>query len=163
MAAAHSFDIVSDVDLQEVDNAINQALKEIKQRYDFKNTITEIKLVKEDIKIIADDDFKLKSVIEVLVSKLIKRGISGKALDLGKQEEATLCSSRQTAKIVKGISTEKAKKIIAEIKSSKIKVQAQIMDNQLRITGKDLDDLQEVMTLVKSKDFDIALQFTNYR
>ena len=163
MAAAHSFDIVSDVDLQEVDNAINQALKEIKQRYDFKNTITEINLVKEDIKIVSDDDYKLKSVIEVLISKLIKRGISGKALDLGKQDAATLGSARQTAKIVKGISTEKAKKIIAEIKASKIKVQAQIMDNQLRITGKDLDDLQEVMTLVKSKDFDIALQFTNYR
>ncbi|WP_291637400.1 YajQ family cyclic di-GMP-binding protein [Clostridium sp.] len=163
MAAAHSFDIVSDVDMQEVDNAINQALKEIKQRYDFKNTITEINLGKEDIKIISDDDFKLKSVIEVLVSKLIKRGISGKALDLGKQDEATLGSARQTAKIIKGISTEKAKKIIAEIKATKIKVQAQIMDNQLRITGKDLDDLQEVMALVKSKDFGIALQFTNYR
>ncbi|MCB2289640.1 YajQ family cyclic di-GMP-binding protein [Clostridium sp. CS001] len=163
MAAAHSFDIVSDVDLQEVDNAINQALKEIKQRYDFKNTITEITLVKEDIKIVSDDDFKLKSVIEVLTSKLIKRGISGKSLDLGKQEPATLGAARQTAKIVKGISTEKAKKIIAEIKASKIKVQAQIMDNQLRVTGKDLDDLQQVMALVKSKDFDIPLQFTNYR
>jgi uncharacterized protein YajQ (UPF0234 family) len=163
MASAHSFDIVSDVDLQEVDNAINQALKEIKQRYDFKNTITEIKLVKEDIKIVSDDDYKLKSVVEVLVSKLIKRGISGKALDLDKQEEATLGSARQTAKIIKGISTEKAKKIIAEIKSSKLKVQAQIMDNQLRVTSKDLDSLQEVMALVKSKDFDIALQFTNYR
>ncbi|MGV8982037.1 YajQ family cyclic di-GMP-binding protein [Clostridium sp.] len=163
MAAAHSFDIVSDVDMQEVDNAINQALKEIKQRYDFKNTITEINLGKEDIKIISDDNFKLKSVIEVLVSKLIKRGISGKALDLGKPDEATLGSARQTAKIVKGISTEKAKKIIAEIKATKIKVQAQIMDNQLRITGKDLDDLQQIMALIKSKDFDIALQFTNYR
>ena len=163
MATAHSFDIVSDVDMQEVDNAINQALKEIKQRYDFKNTITEITLGKEDIKIISDDDFKMKSVIEVLISKLIKRGISGKALDLTKQEAATLGSSRQTAKIVKGISQEKAKKIIAEIKSSKIKVQAQMMDNQLRVTGKDLDDLQNVMALIKSKDFDIALQFTNYR
>ncbi|MBW9151119.1 YajQ family cyclic di-GMP-binding protein [Clostridium estertheticum] len=163
MATAHSFDVVSDVDMQEVDNAINQALKEIKQRYDFKNTITEIKLGKEDIKIISDDDFKLKSVIEVLVAKLIKRGISGKALDLDKKEEATLGSARQTAKIIKGISTEKAKKIIAEIKSSKIKVQAQIMDNQLRISGKNLDDLQEVMALIKSKDFDIALQFTNFR
>lgn len=163
MATAHSFDIVSDVDMQEVDNAINQALKEIKQRYDFKNTITEITLGKEEIKIVSDDDFKLKSVIEVLISKLIKRGISGKALDLGKQEPPSLGSSKQTAKIVKGISQEKAKKIIAEIKSSKIKVQAQMMDNQLRITGKDLDDLQAVMALVKSKDFDIALQFTNYR
>jgi len=163
MAAAHSFDIVSDVDMQEVDNAINQALKEIKQRYDFKNTITEINLGKEDIKIISDDDFKLKSVIDVLVSKLIKRGISGKALDLGKQDIATLGSARQTAKIIKGISTEKAKKIIAEIKATKIKVQAQIMDNQLRITGKNLDDLQEIMALIKSKDFGIALQFTNYR
>jgi hypothetical protein len=163
MAAAHSFDIVSDVDMQEVDNAINQALKEIKQRYDFKNTITEITLGKEDIKIVSDDEFKLKSVIEVLTSKLVKRGISGKALDLGKQETATLGSARQTAKIIKGISTEKAKKIIAEIKASKIKVQAQIMDNQLRVTGKDLDDLQAVMALVKAKDFGIALQFTNYR
>ena len=163
MAAAHSFDIVSDVDMQEVDNAINQALKEIKQRYDFKNTITEITLGKEDIKIISDDNFKLKAVIEVLIGKLIKRGISGKALDLDKPAPDTLGSARQTAKIVKGISTEKAKKIIAEIKSSKIKVQSQIMDNQLRITGKDLDDLQQVMALVKSKDFDIALQFTNYR
>ncbi|MBU3179998.1 YajQ family cyclic di-GMP-binding protein [Clostridium psychrophilum] len=163
MAATHSFDIVSDVDMQEVDNAINQALKEIKQRYDFKNTITEINLGKEDIKIISDDDFKLKAVIDVLVSRLIKRGISGKALDLGKQEPATLGSARQTAKIVKGISTEKAKKIIAVIKSTKIKVQTQIMDNQLRITGKKLDDLQEIMALIKSKDFDIALQFTNFR
>lgn len=163
MATTHSFDIVSDVDMQEVDNAINQALKEIKQRYDFKNTITEIILGKDDIKIISDDNYKLKSVIEVLISKLIKRGISGKALDLDKPAPETLGAARQTAKIVKGISTEKAKKIIAEIKSSKIKVQAQIMDNQLRITGKDLDDLQQVMALVKSKDFDIALQFTNYR
>ncbi|MBU3160502.1 YajQ family cyclic di-GMP-binding protein [Clostridium frigoris] len=163
MATAHSFDVVSDVDMQEVDNAINQALKEIKQRYDFKNTITEIKLVKEDIKIVSDDDFKLKSVVEVLVSKLIKRGISGKALDLDKKEEATLGSARQTAKIIKGISTEKAKKIIAEIKASKLKVQAQIMDNQLRVSSKDLDTLQEVMALIKSKDFDIALQFTNFR
>ena len=163
MATAHSFDIVSDVDMQEVDNAINQALKEIKQRYDFKNTITEITLGKEDIKIVSDDDFKMKSVIEILISRLIKRGISGRSLDLGKEDPTTLGAARKTAKIVKGISTEKAKKIIAEIKSSKIKVQSQIMDNQLRITGKNLDDLQEVMALVKSKDFDVDLQFTNFR
>lgn len=163
MASSYSFDVVSDVDMQEVDNAINQALKEIKQRYDFKGTKTEIELVKEEIKIVSDDDFKLKSVVEVLDGKLIKRGISPKSLDYGKVEQGSLGAARQTAKIVKGIPTDKAKKIIAEIKASKIKVQAQIMDNQLRVSGKNLDDLQQVIALLKSKDFDLPLQFTNYR
>lgn len=163
MASNYSFDIVSEVNMQEVDNAINQTLKEIGQRYDFKGSKTQIELGKDEIKIVSDDEYKLNAVIDVLKGKFIRRGVSPKALELGKIETASLGSARVIAKIVKGISTEKAKKIVAEIKSSKIKVQTQIMDNQLRITGKDKDDLQAAIQLVKSKDFEIDLQFTNYR
>ncbi|HCQ90294.1 MULTISPECIES: YajQ family cyclic di-GMP-binding protein [unclassified Clostridium] len=163
MASNYSFDIVSEVNMQEVDNAINQTLKEIGQRYDFKGTKTQIELGKDEIKIVSDDEYKLNAVIDVLKGKFIRRGVSPKALELGKIETASLGSARAMAKIVKGISTEKAKKIVAEIKASKIKVQTQIMDNQLRITGKDKDDLQAAIQLVKSKDFGIDLQFTNYR
>ncbi len=163
MASNYSFDIVSEVNMQEVDNAINQTLKEIGQRYDFKGTKTQIELGKDEIKIVSDDEYKLNAVIDVLKGKFIRRGVSPKALELGKIEIASLGSARVIAKIVKGISTEKAKKIVAEIKASKIKVQTQIMDNQLRITGKDKDDLQAAIQLVKSKDFGIDLQFTNYR
>lgn len=163
MASNYSFDIVSEVNMQEVDNAINQTLKEIGQRYDFKGTKTQIELGKDEIKIVSDDEYKLNAVIDVLKGKFIRRGVSPKALELGKIETASLGSARVIAKIVNGISTEKAKKIVAEIKSSKIKVQTQIMDNQLRITGKDKDDLQAAIQLVKSKDFGIDLQFTNYR
>ncbi|ARC85066.1 hypothetical protein U732_3937 [Clostridium argentinense CDC 2741] len=163
MASNYSFDIVSEVNMQEVDNAINQTLKEIGQRYDFKGTKTQIELGKDEIKIVSDDEYKLNAVIDVLKGKFIRRGVSPKALELGKIETASLGSARVIAKIVKGISTEKAKKIVAEIKASKIKVQTQIMDNQLRITGKDKDDLQAAIQLVKSKDFGIDLQFTNYR
>jgi cyclic-di-GMP-binding protein len=163
MASTYSFDVVSEVDLQEVDNAVNQALKEIGQRYDFKNSKTEINLGEEEIKISTEDEFRLNAVIEILKGKFIKRGVSPKALDFGKVEKASLGGVRQTAKIVKGISKEKAKDIIAEIKGSKIKVQAQIMENQVRISGKEKDDLQQAITLLKSKDFGVDLQFTNYR
>ncbi|GAA0120818.1 MAG: YajQ family cyclic di-GMP-binding protein [Clostridium argentinense] len=163
MASNYSFDIVSEVNMQEVDNAVNQTLKEIGQRYDFKGSKTQIELGKDEIKIVSDDEYKLNAVIDVLKGKFIRRGVSPKALELGKIEDASLGSARVIAKIVKGISTEKAKKIVAEIKASKIKVQTQIMDNQLRVTGKNKDDLQEVIQLVKSKDFGIDLQFTNYR
>jgi len=163
MASNYSFDIVSEVNMQEVDNAINQTLKEIGQRYDFKGTKTQIELGKDEIKIVSDDEYKLNAVIDVLKGKFIRRGVSPKALELGKIETASLGSARVIAKIVKGISTEKAKKIVAEIKASKIKVQTQIMDNQLRITGKDKDDLQAAIQLIKSKYFGIDLQFTNYR
>lgn len=163
MAGSYSFDVVSEINLQEVDNAINQALKEVKQRYDFKGTKTEIELVKEEVKILSDDEYKLNAVIDVLKAKFIKRGISSRALDLGKIEEASLGSARVTAKLVKGIAIEKAKKMVSDIKASKIKVQAQIMDNQLRISGKDKDDLQAAMQLLKSNDYGIDLQFTNYR
>lgn len=164
MASTYSFDIVSKVDFQEVDNAINQALKEISQRYDFKGSKTEIELIKgEEIKIISDDEFKLDSVIDILNGKLIKRGISPKALNLGKIEKATLGTARQTAKVINGIEKEKAKEITSAIKDTKLKVQTQILDDQIRVSAKDKDDLQKVIAMLKEKDFSIALQFTNYR
>lgn len=163
MPSTYSFDVVSEVNMQEVDNAVNQARKEIDQRYDFKGSKTEIELGEEEIKISSEDEYKLKAVVEILKAKFIKRGLSPKALDLGKIEKASLGGVRQTAKIVKGISKEKAKDLTSEIKASKIKVQAQIMEDQVRITGKNKDDLQEAITLLKGKDFGIELQFTNYR
>ncbi|WP_139905081.1 YajQ family cyclic di-GMP-binding protein [Clostridium thermarum] len=163
MAGNYSFDIVSEVNMQEVDNAVNQAMKEIGQRYDFKNSKTELVLNDDIIKISTEDEFKLKAATEILKAKCIKRGVSVKALDFGKVEKASLGTVRQNVKIVKGISKEKAKDIVAEIKGSKIKVQAQIMENQVRVTGKDKDDLQAVIQLLKSKDFGVDLQFVNYR
>lgn len=163
MASTYSFDVVSEVDMQEVDNAVNQAIKEIKQRYDFKNSKTEIELGEEEIKISTEDEFRLNATIEILKAKLIKRGVSPKALDFGKIEKASLGTVRQIAKIVKGISKEKAKEIATEIKGSKIKVQTQIMEDQLRVSGKEKDDLQAAIALLKSKDFGVDLQFTNYR
>ena len=163
MASSYSFDVVSDVDMQEVDNAINQSVKEIATRYDFKGCKAEINLSGEEIKLVAEDEFKLNSVVEVLKVKFVKRGISVKALDFGKVENGTLGSARQTVKIVKGISKEKAKDVIMDIKASKIKVQVQIMDVQVRVTGKDKDDLQQTIALLKSKDYGIELQFINFR
>ena len=163
MASSYSFDVVSDVDMQEVDNAINQSIKEIATRYDFKGSKAEIKLSGEEIKLVAEDEFKLSSVVEVLKVKFVKRGISVKALDFGKVENGTLGSARQTVKIIKGISKEKAKDVFADIKASKIKVQVQIMDVQVRVTGKDKDDLQQTIALLKSKDYGIELQFINFR
>lgn len=163
MASSYSFDVVSEINMQEVDNAINQALKEIKQRYDFKGSKTEINLLKEEVKIISDDEYKLNSVIDILKEKFIKRGVSSKALEVGKIDTGSLGTAKVTCKLVKGISTEKAKAMVADIKSSKIKVQSQIMENQLRVSGKNKDDLQEAIQLLKSKDYGIDIQFTNYR
>jgi cyclic-di-GMP-binding protein len=163
MPSTYSFDVVSEVNMQEVDNAVNQAKKEIEQRYDFKGSKTEIELGDEEIKISSDDEYKLKAVVEVIKAKFIKRGISPKALDLQKVEKATLGTVRQNAKIVKGISKEKAKEVVAALKDSKIKVQTQIMENQVRVSGKEKDDLQAAIAVLKNKDFGIDLQFTNYR
>jgi cyclic-di-GMP-binding protein len=158
-----SFDIVSKVDMQEVDNAVNQAVKEIGQRYDFKGSKSEITLENEAIKVLADDDFKLKAVIEVLQSKFIKRGISPKALQYGKSETASGGMVRQLITVQQGISKEKGKEIIAVIKESKIKVQGQIQDDQVRVSGKNRDDLQETIQLLKGKDLGIEMQFVNFR
>ena len=158
-----SFDIVSKVDMQEVDNAVNQATKEIGQRYDFKGSKSEITQEKDAIKILADDDYKLKAVVDVLQSKIHKRNISIKSLKYGKVEPASGGMVRQTITLQQGISKEQGKEIITVLKESKLKVQAQIQDDQVRVTGKNRDDLQEAIQLLKSKDLDIEMQFTNFR
>src|SRR5512136_1641260 len=143
-----SFDIVSKVDMQEVDNAVNQTVKEITQRYDFKGTKSQVTLETDSIKVLADDDFRLKAIIDILQSKCIKRGISLKALQYGKAEPASGGLVRQLVTLQQGISKEKGKEIIALIKETKLKVQAQIMEDQVRVTGKNRDDLQEVIQLL---------------
>jgi hypothetical protein len=158
-----SFDIVSQVDMQEVDNAVNQTTKEIAQRYDFKNSKSEITLEKESIRVLADDDFKLKAVIDILQSKFIKRGISPKALQYGKAEAASGAMVRQTITIQQGISKEKGKEILSLIKTTKLKVQGQIQEDQVRVTGKNIDDLQEVIRILKGQDLGVELQFLNFR
>lgn len=158
-----SFDIVSKVDMQEVDNAVNQTVKEIGQRYDFKGSKCEVTLEKEAIKLLADDDFRLKAVVDILQSKCIKRGLSPKALQYGKAEPASGSMIRQLVTIQQGISKEKGKEIITQIKETKLKVQGQIQDDQVRVTGKNIDDLQEIIRLLKSKDLSIDLQFINFR
>jgi uncharacterized protein YajQ (UPF0234 family) len=158
-----SFDIVSKVDMQEVDNAVNQTVKEIAQRYDFKGSKSEISQEKDSIKVLADDDFKLKAVIDILQSKFIKRGISIKALQYGKAENASGGMVRQIITVQQGISKEKGKEIIAVIKDSKIKVQGQIQEDQVRVSGKNRDDLQETIALLKGKDLGIEMQYVNFR
>ncbi len=158
-----SFDIVSKVDIQEVDNAVNQTVKEIIQRYDFKGTKSEVTLEKDAIRVLADDDFKLKAIVEILQAKFIKRGISVKALQYGKAESASGGMVRQIITIQQGISKEKGKEINAVVKESKLKVQSQIQEEQVRVTGKNIDDLQELIRLLKGKDLGIELQFVNFR
>ena len=159
-----SFDIVSKVDEQEVDNAVNQAIKEMSQRYDFKGSKSEIKWEKkEEVTITADDDYKLKAVIDILQTKLAKRGVSLKSLEYGKVEDASGGLKRQVIKILQGIPQDKAKEISKFIKELKLKVEAQIQGDQLRISGKKIDDLQEAIGSLKEKDLKIALQFVNMR
>ncbi len=163
--ADFSFDIVSQVNLQEVLNAVNQANKEISTRYDFKGSKSEVTLNQADNEIIvlADDEYKLKSVIDILQGKLVKRGISLKAMTYSKSEAAAGGMVRQKIEIQSGINKDKCKEIVKFIKDSKIKVQAQIQEAQVRVTGRKKDELQEVISLLKEKDFDIDMEFTNYR
>lgn len=163
MAKDCSFDVVSQVEMQEVDNAINQACKELSQRFDFRGSKSSLELNGQEIKIIADDDFKLKSVIDILESKMVKRGVSLKNLEYGKAEPAAQGTVKQIVTIKQGISKEKGKDVVAAIKASKLKVQAQIMDDQVRVSGKNKDDLQAVIALLRQKDFGIELQFVNFR
>jgi cyclic-di-GMP-binding protein len=158
-----SFDIVSKVDMQEVDNAVNQSRKEIEQRYDFKGTHNEIALEKDAINILAADDYKLQAVIDILKGKLVRRGVSAKCLDFAKKEPASSGAVRQRVGIVQGISKEKGKELIALIKETKLKVQPQIMEDQVRVTAKQIDDLQEVIQFLKGQDVGIELQFINFR
>lgn len=159
-----SFDIVSKVDPQEVDNAVNQAIKEMQQRYDFKGSKSEIKWEKkEEITVVGDNDSKLKTVVDIIQGKLVKRGVSLKALEYGKVEDASGGLKRQVIKIRQGIPVEKAKEITKLIKDLDVKVQAQIQEEQIRVTGKKIDDLQTIIQALKSKDLDINLQFVNMR
>ncbi|TAN63359.1 YajQ family cyclic di-GMP-binding protein [bacterium] len=159
-----SFDIVSKADTQEVDNAVNQAIKEMQQRYDFKGTKSEIKWEKkEEITITADNDNKLKTIIDMLQTKFVKRNVSLKSIEYGKVEEASGGLLRQVLTIRQGIPTEKAKEIIKVIKEMDAKVQSQIQDEQIRVTGKKRDDLQVVIQNLRAKDLGINLQFENMR
>ena len=163
MAQEFSFDVVSKSDMQEVTNAVVQAQKELAQRFDFKGSKSSIELTAEELVLVSDDEGKLVSVKDILETKLVKRKVSLKALDYGKIEPAAGGTVRQRAKIVQGIEIEKAKAIVKTIKDAKVKVQASIQSDQVRVVGRSKDDLQKAMTLVRETDYGIPLQFTNYR
>ncbi|HET7340838.1 MAG TPA: YajQ family cyclic di-GMP-binding protein [Methylomirabilota bacterium] len=163
MAADNSFDVVCKVDMQEVTNALDQARREVDTRYDLKGTKNEIALEKTDIVITAADEMKLKAVVDILQSKLHKRGVPLKALTYGKVEPAAGSTFRQKIGLQQGIPMEKAKEIVRLIKDTKLKVQASIQEDQVRVSGKAKDDLQKVIALLREKDLGIALQFANYR
>ncbi|PYM24849.1 MAG: YajQ family cyclic di-GMP-binding protein [Candidatus Rokuibacteriota bacterium] len=163
MAADNSFDIVCKVDMQEVTNALDQTRREVDTRYDLKGSRNEIKLEKTDIIITSADEMKLKAVVDILQSKLHKRGVPLKALTYGDVEPAAGSTFRQKIGLQQGIPIDKAKEIVRLIKDTKLKVQASIQEDQVRVTGKSKDDLQSIMALLRGKDLGIALQFTNYR
>jgi uncharacterized protein YajQ (UPF0234 family) len=158
-----SFDVVSETDMQEVTNAVQQAQKELAQRFDFKGSKSEIELAKDELTLVSDDETKLKSLKDIVEGKLVKRKVSLKALEYGKLEDSALGTVRQKAKIISGIESEKAKAIVKAIKDAKLKVQASIQGEQVRVVGRSKDDLQKAIALIKQNDFGIPLQFTNYR
>jgi cyclic-di-GMP-binding protein len=161
--ADSSFDVVSKVDAQELDNALNQARKEITGRFDFKNSIASIESTEKDITILADDELKLKNVYDILQSKALKRGIDIKAFDPQTPERASGNAIRQKIVLRSGIPKEKSKALIEAIKATKLKVSAQYQDEQIRVSGKSKDDLQKVMGHLRGLDFELPLQFTNFR
>lgn len=163
MAQEFSFDVVCKTDMQEVSNAIQQAQKEMAQRFDFKGSKSSIELSEGEIVLASDDEGKLRSVKDIVESRLVKRKVSLKALDYGKVEPAAGSTVRQHVKIVQGIESEKAKSIVRAIKDAKLKVQAAIQSDQVRVTGRSKDDLQKAIALVRELDLGIPLQFTNYR
>jgi hypothetical protein len=159
-----SFDVVSQVDLQEVDNALNQARKEIAQRYDFKDTRTSIEWdKKETITVESADEFKVKAVDEVIQEKMARRKVPQKAIDLGTVEPAGGARARQVIRLRQGIDAEHAREITKLVKEAKLKVQAQIMGDQIRVTGKKKDDLQTAIQAIRGRESDIPLQFVNFR
>ncbi|MBI4665679.1 MAG: YajQ family cyclic di-GMP-binding protein [Nitrospinae bacterium] len=165
MSKDSSFDIVCKTDLMEVTNAVNQTMAEIKQRFDFKGSNAEVKLDQKEnsLALSAESETRLRSVTDILQSKLVKRGISLKALEYGDVEPAGGDTVRQKIKLQQGIPTEKAKEIVKLIKNLKLKVNASIQDEQVRVTAKSRDDLQTVIAAVKKEDLGIDMQFTNYR
>jgi len=163
MAQESSFDVVSKTDMQEVANAVQQAKKEIATRFDFRGSKSEIELKADEITLVSDDEQKLKSVKDIVEEKLVRRKVSLKALDYQKLEPASGSTVRQRVKIVQGIESEKAKAIVKKIKDAKIKVQASIQGDQVRVAGKNKDDLQRVIQMLREDDFGVPLQFVNYR
>lgn len=165
MADQFSFDVVSQVDMQELKNVVDQTLKEIRQRFDFKHSRTELTLQEKDKKltVVSDDEYKLKAVLDILKTKCVKRNVSLKALNYGKVEEALGGTVRQVITIQSGIPSEKAKEISKEIRDAKLKVQTQVQGDQVRVLSKSKDELQATIALLKRKDFGIDLQFVNYR
>jgi uncharacterized protein YajQ (UPF0234 family) len=163
--AVNSFDIVSEVDWQEIDNAINQSRKEILQRYDFKGSKSSIESNKKDkvVTVISDDDYKLRSVVDILQNKLVKRSVPLKAFKYHTPEPASAGTLRQTIEIQQGISKDNARLIVKLIKDTKLKVQAAIQDEQVRVSGKSKDDLQSIMAMLRNSNLDFAVQFVNYR
>jgi hypothetical protein len=165
MADEHSFDIASKVDLQEVLNAVQQATKEISQRFDFKGSKSSIDLNKDkhEITLVSDDELKLKTVVDILQTKLVKRGVSLKALQYGKVDQAAGNTVRQLVTLQQGIPVDKAKEIVKLIKDTKMKVQAEIQKDQVRVKAKKIDDLQALIALLRERDFGIHIDFINYR
>jgi uncharacterized protein YajQ (UPF0234 family) len=158
-----SFDIVSEIDMQEVDNAVNQAIKEIQGRYDFRGSKSELKWDKKEIVLVADDDYKLGAMKDILQSKVHRRNLDIKILKFDKEGPAGGQMLRQKVTLVQGIEKEIARDIVALIKESKLKVQPQIMDDKVRVTSKSIDELQATMALVRNGTFPVALQFKNMR
>ncbi len=164
MAKEPSFDVVSEVDMQEVNNAINQTVKEITQRFDFKGTKSTIEIENGNaIKIVTEDDTRMRNIVDILQSKFIKRGVAIKNLEYGKVEPAAGGMVRQSIKVKQGIDADIAKKITKDIKNMKVKVQATLQDDQIRVSGKKIDDLQAVIAFLKGQDYGVELQFSNFR
>jgi len=163
MAQQNSFDIVSQVDHAEVANSINQTLKEVRQRFDFKGSQANVVLEKTELILSAEDETKLRNMNDILQQKLVRRGVPLKAFSYGNIENAAGGTIRQRAQIQQGIPQEKAKDVVKFIKDTKAKVQASIQGDVIRVTGKDRDTLQDIITKLKAKDFGIHMQFTNYR
>lgn len=165
MAQQSSFDIVSTLDLQEVDNAVNQAIKELRNRFDFRGTKSTIEFLKSEkkIRLIGDDDLKLRNLQDILKTRIAARSISVKALQFKDPEEAFGGTLRQDVELVNGIPQDKAKEVVRIIKEAGLKVQASIQGDEIRVTSKSKDDLQAVIQLLREASFEIPLQFTNYR
>jgi uncharacterized protein YajQ (UPF0234 family) len=163
MAQQNSFDIASKVDRSEIVNAINQTMKEVRQRFDFKGSRAEVVLEEKDLLLTAEDETKLRNMNDILQQKLVRRGVPLKAFDYGRVEPAAGGTVRQRAAIQQGIPTDKAKEIVKYIKDTKAKVQASIQGDVVRVSGRDRDTLQEVIASLKAKDFGIHMEYTNYR
>ncbi len=163
MAKENSFDVVSQVNMQEIKNAVDQAIRELRARFDFKGSKSDISYDGEEIVLTGDDEFKLRNVVDILESKMVKRQVNLKALRYGKIEPGARDTVRRRVSLIQGIDQEKAKQIIKLVKDSKLKIQASLQGDQVRVSGKNRDDLQAAIQTIKDYEFDIPLQFVNFR